>query len=79
MRWHAAPSPRRAPSPANGRPTGSQVVIVREGDTLYSLSRRYGVPVAELVAANRIYGGRIEVGQRLIVPARGPSLAQRHN
>jgi len=77
MRWHATPAPRREPGPANGRPAGSQVVIVREGDTLYSLSRRYGVPVVELVAANRLYGGRIEVGQRLIVTAQGPSLAQR--
>ncbi len=76
-RWQAARTPRREPDPAHGRPAGSQVVIVREGDTLYSLSRRYGVPVAELVTANRIYGGRIEVGQRLTVPARGPSLADR--
>ena len=77
VRWHAAPAPRREPAPANGRPAGSQVVIVREGDTLYSLSRRYGVPVAELVAANRLDGGRIEIGQRLIVPAQGPAIAQR--
>jgi hypothetical protein len=76
-RWQAAPAPRRMPDPAHGRPTGSQVVIVREGDTLFGLSRRYGVPVTELVAANRLTSGRIEIGQRLIVPARGPSLAQR--
>lgn len=79
MRWHATPAPHRAPGPANGRPNGSQVVIVREGDTLYSLSRRYGVPVAELVAANRLGGGRIEIGQRLVVPAGRPALAQRRN
>jgi hypothetical protein len=77
MRWHAAPSPSREPGPSNRKHAGSQVVIVREGDTLYSLSRRYGVPVAELVAANRLAGGRIEIGQRLIVPAQGQALAQR--
>jgi LysM repeat protein len=46
----------------------NRVIEVREGDTLYSLSRRTGVPVADIVSANRIYGGRINIGQRLVIP-----------
>lgn len=82
-RWNEAsrparelpPGPPRDPSP--GRPSESQVVIVREGDTLYSLSRRYRISVSELVATNRLPGGRIEIGQRLIIPPARPSLAAR--
>jgi LysM repeat protein len=43
--------------------------VVRQGDTLYSLSRRHGVPVAELVTANRISDGKIRTGQMLVIPA----------
>jgi LysM repeat protein len=57
----------------------SRVVVVREGDTLYGLSRQYGVPVSDLVAANRLGNGRIEIGQKLIVPANGRALAQARN
>jgi LysM repeat protein len=46
------------------------IIEVREGDTLYSLSRRYNVPVNDLVAANRLPTDRIAVGQRLVIPTR---------
>jgi len=46
----------------------NHVIEVREGDTLYSLSRRTGVPVADIVSANRIYGGKINIGQKLVIP-----------
>lgn len=49
-----------------------QIVEVREGDTLYSLSRRTGVPVASIVAANRLNGATIQVGQKLTIPAASP-------
>jgi len=47
----------------------TQVYIVQAGDTLYSLARRYGVTVADLVAANHIANpDLIYVGQRLTIP-----------
>lgn len=42
---------------------------VRPGETLYRISKAYGVPVSELVAANDIDDpSRIEVGQELRIP-----------
>lgn len=49
---------------------GPHVYEVREGDTLYSLSRRYDVPVGDLAAANRLHSERIAIGQRLVIPTR---------
>lgn len=49
---------------------GPHVIEVREGDTLYGLSRRYNVPMGDLVAANRLTSERIAVGQRLVIPTR---------
>jgi LysM repeat protein len=50
-------------------PAGGQVIEVRDGDTLYGLSKRHGVSVAELISVNRLYGGDIEIGQKLLLPA----------
>jgi LysM repeat protein len=50
-------------------PAESEIIEVREGDTLFGLARSHGVSVAELVSMNRLDSGRIEVGQRLLVPA----------
>jgi hypothetical protein len=49
-------------------PRQSMTIEVQEGDTLYGLSRRHGVPVADLVAANRLQTGRLEIGQKLLIP-----------
>lgn len=59
--------PHAAPPHASHRP---QIVEVREGDTLFGLSRRYNVPVGDLVAANRLPNDRIAIGQRLVIPTR---------
>lgn len=69
MRWHASAHRSYLPPPRAAVPTDSQLVAVREGDTLFGLARRYGVSVAELTSVNRLDSGRIEVGQRLYVPA----------
>jgi LysM repeat protein len=45
------------------------VHVVRRGDTLYSVARRYGTTVNAIVRANGLRdSNRIYVGQRLIVP-----------
>jgi LysM repeat protein len=48
------------------------VHVVRRGDTLYSLARRYGTTVSAIMRANGLRNSnRIYVGQRLIVPTSG--------
>jgi murein DD-endopeptidase MepM/ murein hydrolase activator NlpD len=42
--------------------------IVVEGDTLYSLAKRFGITTAELAEPNGILGSTIFVGQKLKVP-----------
>jgi murein DD-endopeptidase MepM/ murein hydrolase activator NlpD len=43
-------------------------IKVAKGDTLSSLSRRYGVPVEQIVSANNLPDGRLAVGQELVLP-----------
>lgn len=44
-------------------------VTLGEGETVYNLSRRYGVPAAEILDANNIRDSRsLKVGQTLIIP-----------
>ncbi|WP_456481101.1 septal ring lytic transglycosylase RlpA family protein [Oceanithermus sp.] len=45
-----------------------RVYTVQSGDTLYSISRRFGVSVAALQAANDLEGTLLRAGQRLIIP-----------
>lgn len=48
---------------------GGTRVPVRSGDTVNSLSRRYGVPVKAIAAVNDIeYPGQVQPGQTLIIP-----------
>jgi murein DD-endopeptidase MepM/ murein hydrolase activator NlpD len=58
-----APEPIHAPKPVQGHR-----VKVAKGDTLSSLSRRYGVPVEAIVSANNLPDGRLAVGQELVLP-----------
>ena len=45
------------------------VHTIARGDTVFSISRRYGVSHQELIAANPVLNPlRIQVGQRLIIP-----------
>jgi LysM repeat protein len=66
-RW---PAPVTTGSTGSAAPHTPQIVEVREGDTLFGLSRRYNVPVSHLVAANRLSNERIAIGQRLVIPTR---------
>ncbi len=56
--------------------TGGDAVIVNKGDTLYSIARRTGTSVKHLASANRLRRPyTLEVGQRLVVPARQTAMA----
>src|SRR5579864_5796411 len=78
---HAPPAPvigagqsSPAPAPAAAAPHPNEIIVQR-GDTIYSIARRYKVPVRSIIEANGI-GPPYElgVGRRLTVPQ-----AQEHN
>lgn len=51
--------------------TGSRTIIVQQGETVYSISRKHGVPPEVLLRANNIQGGSmLRPGQRLVIPVR---------
>lgn len=47
--------------------TDSEIHIVKKGDTLYSISRKYGLTVDELKSINRLDSNSISIGQPLIL------------
>jgi len=57
-------SPTPAPEPQY------TIYVVRRGDTLYSIARRYGVTVEAIMAANGLANYNIYVGQQLYIPTR---------
>lgn len=51
--------------------------VVRSGETLGALARRYKVSVADIAASNpRLHGRTLRRGQRLIIPTAGPLAAE---
>jgi LysM repeat protein len=72
----AGPTAAVAASPAATAAPGqaSTGYTVQEGDTLFALSRRTGVPVAEIARANDIApDSMLRIGQQLQLPAGSPS------
>ncbi len=47
----------------------NKVHIVKKGDTLYSISKRYSVSIDDLKRFNAVYNNNISVGQKLKVPS----------
>ena len=76
------PRYRSAPAYANANPrslappprqtaeatAGGQTITVRQGETLYSISERYGVPVDRIKTANNLSSANLAVGRTLIIP-----------
>lgn len=78
--WEGGPS-SQSPSPA-GRPVATAhpggTYVVKRGDTVYSISRAHNVPVRSVIDANRLSAPyKIEVGQRLTIPAGRFHIVQR--
>jgi len=43
--------------------------VLKKGETLYSLAKTYGIPFADLVAANKLVdAGKVQVGQKIVIP-----------
>lgn len=60
-------------------PTSGEVIryVVQPGDTLFSLSRRYGVSVWDIATYNNIYNvNLIYVGQVILIPSAGSTPGQ---
>jgi LysM repeat protein len=53
-------------------PRPSKMVRVRSGDSLWALARRYGVPLDDLKAVNRLKTDLIVPGQELLLPDPAP-------
>ena len=69
----AAPQAPSAPAAASGR--ADAVYAVRQGDTLYSLSRRFDVPLDTLAEANGLAAPfSLSLGQNLVIPKVVPTL-----
>ncbi|MEM7192223.1 MAG: M23 family metallopeptidase [Pseudomonadota bacterium] len=52
-------------------------ITVQQGDTLSSLSQRYGVPIGTIQAANNLPDARLRPGQMLVMPGANMAAAQR--
>lgn len=65
--WTAYSQPYQPPGAPP--PGGACTYTVRYGDTLFSIARRFGVPVGQIARANSIRNiNHIYVGQRLFIP-----------
>lgn len=73
----ALPAPQMLPAALPSQSTrapgwsaiGGTRVQVQQGETLYSMSRRYGIPVTELQRANNITDpSSVRMGQQIIIP-----------
>jgi murein DD-endopeptidase MepM/ murein hydrolase activator NlpD len=72
--WHAGPAPAAERAEA-ARPAGEHVIT--DGETLYSVARRYHVEVTSLAAANHVgLDHHVRIGERLIIPGAGHAEAR---
>jgi murein DD-endopeptidase MepM/ murein hydrolase activator NlpD len=68
----SAPVSKGAVAAANAlspvSPATGEQIEVKQGDTLFGLSKRHGVSVAELMSANGLGGPSLKLGQKLVIP-----------
>ncbi len=73
-----SPAPRAKPAVlrAGTQPAPSRSVTVAQGDSLYTLSKRYAVTVQALQAANNLSDTRLHLRQTLVIPGAGYAAAE---
>src|SRR5690606_24510459 len=65
----ALPPPERAPAPERPRIPSGRSIVVKPGDTLYSIARDNGVPLRALIDTNRLSAPyALEPGRTLALP-----------
>jgi len=64
-----APADTTNPEPITSQSVGRQTHTVQSGETLYKLSKDYGVTVIAIQQANNMNSEIIQVGQELTIPA----------
>jgi murein DD-endopeptidase MepM/ murein hydrolase activator NlpD len=58
-----------APLPAAMAKPSGEVVVIRKGDTVYSIARRYNVAVRDVIAVNQLQAPYdVAIGQHVLVP-----------
>jgi len=60
-------SPAPADTVAQPAPAGNKNYTVKQGDTLYNISKRFGLSVDDLKALNNLTDSSIKIGQVLVV------------
>jgi LysM repeat protein len=65
----AGARPATADAPAPARPAARRTHTVVQGETLWSISRRYGVPAEQIRTANQLQGDNVRIGQTLVIPS----------
>jgi LysM repeat protein len=65
------PEPAKTTAPAAKPDPKAKTHVVQKGDTLFGISRKYGVPADQLMKANKL-GPKdaIKPGQQLVIPAK---------
>ena len=64
------------PAPAEPQAMRGAAIEVRQGDTLYGISRRYHASVAELMSINGMQSPNLKLGQKIYLPS-GSEVAER--
>src|SRR6185295_14196026 len=63
------PPPRQAAPQQSWNGDGGTAVVVAQGETLDTISRRHGVPPAAIMQANNMsHAAQLQPGQRLVIP-----------
>lgn len=53
----------------NKSPDNNQTYIVAKGDSLWEISKKYNIPVKELIEINQLDDLTLQIGQELIIPS----------
>lgn len=74
-RYYGSPQTAKPPAPPVTQASGPRVKV-QSGDTLSSLSRRYGVSIDTIQTANNLPDARLREGQTLIMPGANVAAAR---
>jgi LysM repeat protein len=73
-----APAAEAVPAPAAAAASSPAYHVVRKGETVFSISKMYDIPRADLLAWNRIKDNSLAVGQKLVIKEQGSNATHSH-